>query len=94
MKYRKFEDALVEDLKDFDEARAYLLNAVEDEDEEFLLDAIKLIVQAYGPTKIAEMAGGSKQKWDMLNNPTYTTINQFLGAFNLKLGAIDKQRAV
>lgn len=90
MKYRKFEKSLLDDLKDLNEAKLYLLNAVEEEDEEFLLDAMKLIIKAHGPTKISEMAGGDKQKWSALKNPTYSTINQFLNAFGLKLGAIEK----
>ena len=38
MKYRKFKDTLVEDLKEFDAAKAYLLCAVEEDDEDFLLE--------------------------------------------------------
>lgn len=92
MKYRKFDDALVKDLKEFDAAKAYLLCAVE-EDEDFLLDAIHLIIRAWGPSKISEMAGGSKQKWDQLKNPTYQTVSDFLSAFDLKLGAVERSES-
>ena len=90
MKYRKFKDSLIEDLKDFEAAKAYLLCAVEEDDESFLLDSIRLIIKAWGPTKISEMAGGSKQKWDQLKNPTFQTVSEFLAAFDLKLGAVEK----
>lgn len=90
MKYRKFKDALIEDLKDFEAAKAYLLCVVEEDDEDFLLDAMRLIIKAWGPSKISEMAGGSRQKWDQLKNPTYQTVSDFLAAFELRLGAFEK----
>lgn len=90
MKYRKFKDSLIEDLKEFDAAKAYLLCAVEEDDEDFLLEAMRLIVKAWGPSKISEMAGGSRQKWDQLKNPTFQTVSDFLAAFELKLGAVER----
>ncbi|MCB0407982.1 MAG: hypothetical protein KDD34_07255 [Bdellovibrionales bacterium] len=93
MKYRKFKDVLIEDLKEFEAAKAYLLCAVEEEDDDFLLEAIRLIVKAWGPTKISEMAGGSRQKWNQLKNPTYQTVSDFLAAFELRLGAFEKSQS-
>ncbi|MCB0342000.1 MAG: hypothetical protein H6626_06805 [Pseudobdellovibrionaceae bacterium] len=93
MKYRKFKDALVEDLKDYEAAKAFLLCSVEEDDDEFLLDAIRLIVEAWGPSKISEMAGGSRQKWDQIKNPTYQTVCSFLAAFGLKLGAVESSKS-
>lgn len=90
MNFRKHKDLLVEDLKDFEAAKAYLLCAVEEDDQNFLLASMRLIVSAWGPTKISEMAGGSRQKWDQLKNPTYKTVCEFLAAFDLKLGAVEK----
>ena len=90
MKYRKFNDVLIEELKDFDLAKEYLLCAVEEDDEQFLLEAMRIIITSWGATKITQMAGGSKQKWSQLKNPTYQTVCDFLSAFNLKLGAVEK----
>ena len=80
-----FREYLIERLKAPGNAKAYLIEAIEDGDQELLLDTIQLIIQALGPTKISELAGGSKQRWAALKNPTYKTITQFLAAFNLKL---------
>lgn len=94
LKTKNFEKSLIEELKNFDEAKAYLLNAVEEDDEEFLLDAMQLIVKAFGPTEFAKMAGGSKQLWSSLRNPTYSTMVKFLKTFNLKLAPQEIDKAV
>ena len=88
-----FEEDLIESLKDFEEAKHYLLTAVNDDDPDFLIDAVQLVIQAWGPTKISQLVGGSKQKWASLENPTFITLSHFLQAFELKLGAFDKNTA-
>ena len=84
-----FNDYLLEDLSDFDSAKQYLIESVNSNDEEFLVEAIKTIVKAQGPTQISKIAGGNKQRWAELKNPTYTTISSFLKAFGLKVGVYD-----
>lgn len=91
MNFRTFEEVLIEDLKKYEDAKAYLLCSVEENDEDLLIDSMRLIIKAWGPTEIARLAGGSKQKWSQLKNPTYQTVSDFLNGFGLTLGAFEKK---
>ena len=84
-----FNDYLLEDLSDFYCAKQYLVESVNNNDEEFLIDAIRTIVKAQGPTQISKIAGGNKQGWAELKNPRFSTISSFLKAFGLKVGVYD-----
>lgn len=91
MKLTKFEDYLIDSLKNYEDAKAYLICSVEENDEALLIDSMNLIIKAWGPTEIARIAGGSKQKWNQLKNPTYQTVSDFLNGFGLTLGAFEKK---
>ena len=87
---RDFKEDLVEQLQNFEEAQAYLISAVDEEDEDFLLDAINLVTEAWSPAKISQLAGGSKLQWASIKNPAYSTIKDFLSVFGLKIIATEK----
>ena len=84
-----FNNYLLRELSNYENAKLFLIESVNDRDEEFLIKAIKLIIKAQGPTKISKLAGGNKQRWADLKNPTYSTISSFLKAFGLKMGVYE-----
>jgi probable addiction module antidote protein len=52
-KLRRHEDALIEELRDHDEAAAYLSAALDENDLETFLLALKRVAQAQGISKVA-----------------------------------------
>lgn len=78
-------------LKTNEDVKRYLISASKTGGADSLVDAIRTVIKDWGPTKISEVAGGSKQKWGLLKNPTYQTISDFLSAFDMKVVAAEKK---
>ena len=91
-KIKKYEDSLIESLKDPIEAAAYLTAHIEDNSkysEETFLLALKDVAKAYGIKKIAEKAKvGRESLYKTLSgsvNPKLTTLRNILDSIGLKM---------
>ncbi len=89
---RKYEDSLIESLKDPKEAAAYLnahLDEKGDDAEELFLMALRDVAKTYRMTEIADKAGlGRESLYKALSaegNPKLTTLRALLEAMGLKL---------
>lgn len=86
-----YRSALLEDLKDSDEAVNYLNAALEDSPEMFLA-ALRDVAEARQMAKVAEMAGVSRESlYRMLKlsgNPTYRSFLGILKAVGLEFGGV------
>jgi len=100
-KFRKYEDSLVESLKNPQEAAAYLNAHLEDnepDDEDLFLIALGDVARAYGVADLAEKAQlGRESLYKALSaggNPKLATLRSLLKAMGLKLSVeIDKEAA-
>lgn len=98
---KKYEDSLVESLKDPQEAAAYLNAHLEDnktDSEELFLMALRDVAKAYGVAEIAERAHlGRESLYKALSsngNPKLATLRSLLKVMGLKLTIkVDKKRA-
>ncbi len=89
-KLRKFHDYLMEALADPKEARAYMRAALEENDPEFFLVALKDVVEAQGGVgKVAQKTKLNRQNiYSMLSkqgNPEFRSLWVLLKALGLKL---------
>src|ERR1035438_6788415 len=93
-KISSYRDALLESLKDPDEAREYLNAAFEDSREAFL-KALKNVAQAHQMAKVAREAGVQRETlYRSLSedgNPTLDTLYSVLGAVGLTLNVAPKR---
>ncbi len=98
---KKYEDSLIESLKDPQEAAAYLNTHLESSDtdsEELFLMALRDVAKAYGVADVAGKAQlGRESLYKALSsggNPKLTTLRSLLKAMGLKLAVeIDKPEA-
>ena len=92
IKTKKYEDSLIESLKDPIEAAAYLTVHIEDDgeyaEETFLL-ALRDVAKAYGITEISEKAKvGRESLYKTLSgsvNPKLNTLRSILDSMGLKM---------
>ena len=91
-KTKKYEDSLIESLKNPIEAAAYLTVHIEDNSkyaEETFLLALKDVAQAYGIKKVAERAKvGRESLYKTLSgsvNPKLNTLMSILDSMDLKM---------
>ena len=91
-KTKKYEDSLIESLKNPAEAAAYLTVHIEDNSkyaEETFLLALKDVAKAYGVKKVAEKANvGRESLYKTLSgsvNPKFTTLKNILDSIGLKM---------
>ena len=91
-KTKKYEDSLIESLKDPIEAAAYLTVHIEDDSEyaeETFLLALKDVAKAYGIEKVAEKAKvGRESMYKTLSgsvNPKLKTLRSILDSVGLKM---------
>ena len=88
MKYRRYEDSLKADLRDPEEAAAYL-EAAFDEDEEGFLMALRAVAEAHGITNIARQTGlGRESLYKSLSangNPRLSTLRALLDAIGVRM---------
>lgn len=84
-----YEEVLLEDLKDPEEAATYLQAALEDEDPAVFLLALRQVAQAQGMANVARKAHvGRESLYKALSengNPELRTINRLLHAMGLRL---------
>ena len=84
-----YEEVLLEDLKDPEEAATYLQAALEDEDPAVFLLALRQVAQAQGMANVARKAHvGRESLYKTLSengNPELRTINRLLHAMGLRL---------
>ena len=84
-----FQDYLIEQLKNPDTAAEYIMAAIEENDPDYLNQALGNVVKAYGIAKISRDCGLSRQAlykmFSPRGNPTLTNIHAILGAVGLKL---------
>lgn len=98
-KTRKYEQSLVQSLKNPAEAAAYLnahLEGDDDESEELFLMALSDIAKAYGMSEISEHTGlGRESLYKTLStngNPKFSTLKSLLDAIGLRLNVIEKEK--
>jgi probable addiction module antidote protein len=84
-----FEPILLDDLKDPEEAAAYLQAAMEDDDPAVFLLALRKVAAAHGIAKLARKARlGEKSLYKMLSksgNPELRTVRRVLHAVGLRM---------
>ena len=84
-----YQKHLIESLKDSDEATAYLNAALEDDDPQSFLVALKKIVEANGISRTARLSGLNRVSlYKMLSkkgNPSMTSLYAVLRALGLAL---------
>lgn len=97
-KTKKYKEDLLEDLQDPEEAAEYLNAAMQDDDPQVFLLAIRDVVEAQGG--MSWLADRSKLNRESLyrtlsarGNPRLTSLRAVLNAFGLGLSVTKKQRA-
>lgn len=94
---RPYHDTLIEDLKDPDEAAAYLTAALEDDEPEVFLLALRNVAEAHGMKQIAEGADLNRESmYRMLSekgNPQLSSLTAVLHQMGLRL-AIEVEDSV
>ncbi len=84
-------------LLDPDFAAEYLAAALEENDEEFLSEALATVVRLHGASKVAEDAGIARQAiYKMLSdegNPSFKNVSKLLEAVGLELTVRSKRDA-
>ena len=96
---KKYEDGLIESLKDPKEAAAYLnAHLDEDESEEIFLLALRDVARAHGFGEIAEQTSlGRESLYKALSkdgNPKLSTLKSLLKAVGLKLAVEQEEKKV
>ncbi len=85
----KYEDGLAASLADRDEAAAYLNAALEEDDQEVFLLALRDIAEARGFTQVAQDASLNRENlYRMLSatgNPQLSSLNALLRSVGLRL---------
>ena len=96
---KKYEDSLIESLKDPIEAAAYLTVHIEDDSEhaeETFLLALRDVARAYGIKEVAEKAKvGRESLYKTLSgsvNPKFNTLKSILDSMGLKMTIEPKDR--
>jgi len=86
-----YQDYLIESLRDPAEAAAYLEAAMDEDDAETFLLALRQVAQAHGMSELARKTGfGRESLYKTLSgtgNPELRTLNRVLHAMGLKLSA-------
>lgn len=89
---KSYEDSLLQSLTNPEEAAAYLEAAMELEDKEVLLIALRQVVKAHGMAEVARCASlGEKTLFKTLSadgNPTLDTISRILHSLGLRLSVV------
>lgn len=94
VKYRKFRDSVIEDLKDISEARLFLETALEEYDEDRDIEAFKLalryVAEAQGGlTNLAKRSGLNRQNlYKALSekgNPRLSTLGDIMHGLGFRL---------
>ena len=98
-KLRKFHDHLMEALADPKEARAYMRAALEENDPEFFLVALKDVVEAQGGVgKVAQKTKLNRQNiYSMLSkqgNPEFRSLWTLLKGLGLKISVETEEAGV
>ncbi|MBI2026990.1 MAG: putative addiction module antidote protein [Deltaproteobacteria bacterium] len=97
-KARDHEEALLEELKDIEEAAAYLSAALEENDPNTFLLALKRVAKAHGISKIAAKSTINRQHvYRALSeegNPTIKNLLALLTALHFNLEVKPKRKAI
>jgi probable addiction module antidote protein len=89
--YADYHEQLIEELKDPEEALAYLNAALEDEDERVFLLALKNVLEAQGGsmTRLSKKAKLNRENLHRMlskkGNPNWNSITTVIKAMNLQL---------
>lgn len=93
----KFEDDLNRKLLNPDFAADFLAAAMDENDEEFLTEALARVVKIHGASKVADEAGIARQAvYKMLSsegNPSFKNVSKLLEAVGLELTVRPKKDA-
>ena len=85
----RYEDGLLADLTDAEEAAAYLNAAIEDGDQQVFLLALRDVTQAHRMTHMARDAGLNRENLYRLlsatGNPQLSSLNALLHSLGLRL---------
>lgn len=94
---RPFTEYLSEQLLDPEFAAEYVVAALEENDADFLNQALAQIVKAYGIADIAEETGIARQAIYAMTsekgNPTLQNVNKILNAVGLEISVRTKKSA-
>ena len=86
---RPYQDQLLEDLKDPEEAASYLDAALEEGSNELFLLALQSVAEAHGIKKLSEQAHLNRESiYQMLSdpeNPQLSNLSVILGSLGLRL---------
>lgn len=97
MKSRKYRHSLMEDLKDPEEAAAYLEVALTEEDDAGFLMALRNVAEAHGIADISDRTGlGRQSLYKTLSadgNPKLSTIKVLLDALGLRIHVTPTKQA-
>lgn len=92
-----YEEGLKEDLRNPEEAAAYLNAALEEESQEIFLLALRDVANAHGITQIARETSLNRENLYRIlsenGNPQLSSLKKLLDALGLKL-AVEPERAV
>jgi probable addiction module antidote protein len=91
----KFEDDLSQALKNPDEAAHYVLAAIEENDPDFLVVALRDVVKAWGVNRVSRSSKLTRQAvHKILNggNPTLSSIHAILDSVGLELSVRPKKK--
>lgn len=92
-----YEEGLKEDLRNPEEAAAYLNAALEEEAQEIFLLALRDVANAHGITQIARETSLNRENLYRIlsesGNPQLSSLKRLLNALGLKL-AVEPERAV
>lgn len=93
----KFSDDLEKKLKSPKFAAHYLASAIEENDDDFLSEALATVVKVHGSSQVAENSGISRQALHKMlstgGNPSFKNISKLLEALGLELTVRTKKNA-
>jgi probable addiction module antidote protein len=92
----KFQKDLIAKLKDPEFAASYIMAAMEENDEEFLAQALNDVVKAHGTSKVARASHLTRQAiykmFSPKGNPSLQSVNSILGAVGLRVSIEPKRK--
>ena len=90
-----FNDHLEESLMDPEYAADFLTAAIAEGDDEFLTEALALLVKVKGPSALSKETGISRQAFHKMfsnrGNPSFKNFKKILDAFGMQLTVTQKK---
>ncbi len=91
----KFQSHVIDELKNPEIAAHYIMAALEENDADFLAQAMSNVVKAHGTSKVSRASHITRQAlykmFSSSGNPTLNSVNAVLNAVGLKLSVTPKR---